>query len=177
MNNKKLNIHIDSNYIKPTTNQIPDELKELGVNVYNEKEFEKGVLLQVDLQLAEYELNQIQDKIDSNPNKTDLNQNDNNLKRKNKTFESYQQKKAKLDSKIEDYKNYLEDENENLNDGNIDNSQNKEDLIKLGEMTPFGTRMDFQKGTIFTLHSFMVSDCIIFSSNFKYPKLETKQLK
>ena len=61
----KLKVHIDSNLIKSTTT-VPDELKDLGVQAYDEDEFEKGVLLQVDLQVAEYELNKIKDQMDKN---------------------------------------------------------------------------------------------------------------
>jgi hypothetical protein len=149
MTSKKLNIQIDSNFIRPITDdQIPDELKVLGVNAFNEKEFEKGVLLQVDLQLAEYELDQIEyaigvdDKTSSNSSVDDTNEK--SLKRKNKIAESYKQKKAKLASKIDDYKSYLENTNQDNNRLTSGQSkiQNNEELVKLGEITPFTTQME-----------------------------------
>lgn len=36
----KLKVHIDSNFIK-STSTVPDELKDLGVQAYNENEFEE----------------------------------------------------------------------------------------------------------------------------------------
>jgi hypothetical protein len=159
----KLKVHIDSHLIKSTTS-VPDELKGLGVQAYNENEFEQGVLLQVDLQLAEYELNKIKDKIkqigadgdveflDDNDESTNNEQTTNEIKdskkRKNeKYFEQYQEKKLRLESKFEDLNNYMFQSNQHNedNDSNLtissSNSKDNENLIKSGEMTPFGTRL------------------------------------
>jgi hypothetical protein len=152
MASKKLNIQIDSNYIKPlTSDQLPTELRALGVNAFNEKEFEKGALLQVDLQLAEYELNQIRNGSDFDDDYADPVNGEHSTakkldgsgtKRKEKIVESYRQKKAKLESKLEDYKNYLEDASHR---DDVSKTLNHEDLVKLGEVTPFGSRLDLGK--------------------------------
>jgi hypothetical protein len=49
-------LHIDSKLIKSNSSALPDELKNLGVCAYDERDFESGVLSQVDKQIAEYEL-------------------------------------------------------------------------------------------------------------------------
>lgn len=64
--NPNFKLHIDSNLIKSNSSALPDELKSLGVCSYNENDFERGVLYQVDLQIAEYELNKAKKKLDLN---------------------------------------------------------------------------------------------------------------
>ena len=161
----KLKVHIDSNLIKSTTT-VPDELKDLGVQAYDEDEFEKGVLLQVDLQVAEYELNKIKDQmkkigVDGNGNfleeesskkeQTKTNDIKESKKRKNEayfnTFEQYKEKKLRLESKFEDLNNYMlhNEEDSNTTTASSSNSKDNENLIKSGEMTPFGTQLYFDK--------------------------------
>ena len=154
-----LKVHINSNLIK-STSTVPDELKDLGVSVYNENEFEQGVLLQVDLQLAEYELNQVKNRMekigvyenDDKSKKSDLSNKDeikSLKKRKNDKYlnaiEEYKEKKLKLESKVDDYHNYLQnidDKSKSASDCVVLNDNDS--LIKTGEMTPFGTRICFE---------------------------------
>lgn len=175
----QLKVHIDSNLIRKTTSSIPDELKDLGVNVYNENEFEEGVMLQVNLQLAEYELSKLKERmkkigvpegdndnesIDFEIEQTDNQNNEartsdeivNLKKRKNdkyqETIDKYKEKKLKLESQFQDYKNYLIKGNNNSRSAGAavaseaDSNDEEHDLVKLGEMTPFGTIIDFNKG-------------------------------
>jgi hypothetical protein len=135
--NGKLKLHIDSNLIKSNTSILPDELKDLGVCAFDENDFEKGVLLQVDCQIAEYELNKAKDKllakkindvdeessstsvssksIDSNEDSS-INQEPNsaNLKRKLNLQDKlcFVEKRAKLDSVLNDYNKYLNSSND-----------------------------------------------------------------
>ena len=134
LEHKKFKLHIDSNLIKSNTSILPDELKDLGVCAFDENDFERGVLLQVDCQIAEYELNTAKDKllfrkIDRKGVETDessslsSNSNDidstisNSLKRKLTHSDekvNLNEKKARLESVLNDYNDYL-------------NSQDKDD--------------------------------------------------
>lgn len=136
--NGKLKLHIDSNLIKSNTSILPDELKDLGVCAFDENDFEKGVLLQVDCQIAEYELNKAKDKLlakkvnnfdDDESNSTsasyksfdaieDSNSNQesttSNLKRKLNIQDElcFKEKKAKLNSVMNDYNKYINHAND-----------------------------------------------------------------
>ena len=48
-------LQIDSKLIRSNSSALPDELRDLGVCAYDEQDFEKGVLSQVDKQIAEFE--------------------------------------------------------------------------------------------------------------------------
>ena len=127
----------------------------------------KGVLLQVDLQLAEYELNRIkdrmkrigvngevndeeQDSINNNGNEETTNEIKELKKRRNEihfnTIEQYKEKKLRLESKFEDYNNYMlnVDKESSASNSGSSNSIDSENLINSGEMTPFGTRIHFE---------------------------------
>ncbi len=130
---KKFKLHIDSNLIKSNTSILPDELKDLGVCAYDENDFERGVLLQVDCQIAEYELNKAKSKLDNNQIDSDLanthnhgndasNSNDSTSdsssgsKRKLDGCSSgLFQKKARLESVLNDYSHYLNDDDQSSN--------------------------------------------------------------
>lgn len=130
--------------------------------------------LQVDLQIAEYELNKAKEKLktvnynkdedenddeESTNSSTDQNGNKSCIKRKKSQgafsrAENYNEKKARFETTIESFNNYLKDPKEKSKNRNKDNSKKSgssenegiEELIKNGEMTPFGTLIDFEKG-------------------------------
>lgn len=110
-------LHIDSKLIKSNSEVLPDELRSLNVCAYDENDFEKGILRQVDQQIAEYE----DDSSQSNDAKTS--------KRKSSNNTDHLKKKAKLSSLIDD-------------DSTQSEPNSIENLIKKGEMTPFGTVID-----------------------------------
>jgi hypothetical protein len=129
----EMKLRINSNLIKSSTSILPDELKTLGVNAFNENDFENGVLHQFNIQLATYELNKAKkqqqencnnkkittlpktrkrktDDFKSNENEIENNQNENvdddvNEIPMNNTAE-YLSKKAKLDAVLSDYNSY-----------------------------------------------------------------------
>lgn len=163
--NHGLKLHIDSNLIRSNSSILPDELKSLGVCAYDENDFEKGVLYQVDLQIAEYELHQAKRPKGKGaqpqpPTDDDQSTNDSTSKRPSSGEDDYSRKKARLESKIRDYNSYLNHDDESSssssslsNDPDQASSSNKrknehllEDMIKTGEMTPFGGSVDFDQG-------------------------------
>jgi hypothetical protein len=158
-NNFKL--HIDSNLIKPSLSSLPDELKDLGVCAYDENEFEKGVLFQFDLQLAEYELDEAKKKlkntsqnkhIDIDESTSSSSNSETNHKRKSDQFDpetvNYKEKKARLECTLVKYNKYLnsQDDSQSAQTASKNDEMVIEELIKTGEMTPFGTVIDFDKG-------------------------------
>jgi hypothetical protein len=176
-NDSQFKLHIDSNLIKSNESKLPDELKHLGVSAYDEREFEKGVMLQVDLQLSEYELNKCKQKMKQltggrqesdeehqQPSSDNDKQargsaeaNSTSTKRKNdsKAYsieESYKEKKSRLESTLKNFKDYLsngdraEASNELPEGNDTAATSSSELLIKAGEMTPFGTTIDFDSG-------------------------------
>lgn len=133
-------VHIDQALIKSSSSTLPDELKELGVCAYNENDFQKGVLYQVDMQLAEFELQEAEKK---GKKKTRSDEDDND--------DRYEQKRARLESTLENYSSYLtyneDDEPPTTTtvssdaaaaSGSADAEPESERMIKMGEMTPFG---------------------------------------
>lgn len=182
--NSQFKLHIDSHLIRSNSSELPDELRDLGVCAYNENEFQKGVLFQVDLQIAQHELEKAKQKLEneerrikSSTNKkvinnkndsTNDNKSDDNTKKRKSTellAENFLEKKVRLESTIDYYNNIInnaESHEDNADEDmisysplNDDDSQqtdsnsglpNKETLIKNGEMTPFGTIIDFEKG-------------------------------
>lgn len=159
-NNFKL--HIDSNLIKPSLSTLPDELKDLGVCAYDENEFEKGVLFQFDLQLAEYELDEAKKKLKSSSQTKHIDidestsssssNSETNHKRKSDQFDpktvNYKEKKARLECTLFNYNKYLnsQDDSQSAQSASKNDELMIEELIKTGEMTPFGTVIDFDKG-------------------------------
>lgn len=88
-------LHIDSNLIKSNSSALPDELKDLGVCAYDENDFEKGVLFQVDLQIAEYELNKAKHNLKDSKQSASLpeeNSRDEEPKKKRKNSHNYSAK-------------------------------------------------------------------------------------
>lgn len=149
-------VKINKTLIKKT-DSIPEELKSLGVNAYNENEFERGVMMQVDLQLAEYELQQAKAKmfkLGVNEDTSTTSENDSKQssgidelasikKRKNskvtETLEDFKKKRAKFDTKLNNIQNYIDNKPIQSSD---DSQMDAQRLIELGEMTPFGTTVD-----------------------------------
>ena len=134
-------VHIDQALIKSSSSTLPDELKELGVCAYNENDFQKGVLYQVDMQLAEFELQEAEKK---GKKKTRSDEDDDD--------DRYEQKRARLESTLENYSSYLtyneDDEPPTTTHissdtaattaASADAEPESERMIKMGEMTPFG---------------------------------------
>jgi len=132
--------------------------------------------LQVDLQIAEYELNKAKEKLkaskkikdndidesdddESTNSSSDQNGNNSSFKRKKSQSalsraENYNEKKARFETTVESLTKYFKDPKENeksLETGhskksNSSESDGIEEMIKNGEMTPFGTLIDFEKG-------------------------------
>ena len=129
--------------------------------------------LQVDLQIAEYELNKAKEKLKTNKLKggyddeeestnssSDQTGDKSSIKRKKSQgafsrAENYNEKKARFETTIESFNNYLKDPKEKENNRKKDDPKKSsgssengeiEELIKNGEMTPFGTLIDFEKG-------------------------------
>jgi DNA excision repair protein ERCC-6 len=208
--NNKFKLKINNQLIRADSQLLPDELKDLGVSAYDENDFQKGVLYQVDLQIAEYELNKAKQRLkdfhdifsstsssssttprslsptishlNDESKKTHLNEKESSAKtdknnnetsekkRKNEkqAADNYLEKRVRYESTIENYKSYLNKKSEptskssasndqsttlslslSLQSKNNKRSSNKneeetemEKLIKLGEMTPFGSRID-----------------------------------
>lgn len=136
-NNFQVNINKD--LIKSSSSTLPEELQSLGVKCFNENDFEKGVLLQVDLKIAEYEL----EKVKKNFNLSNLNENE-QFKRKSGQIstsndEDLIEKQAVLESKLKNYSLYLN--GESIEDSSDSNS-GLEERIKTGEITPFASLRD-----------------------------------
>ncbi len=143
----KFRLHINSNLIQSDDLTLPDELKSLGVCAYDERAFEKGVLDQMDMQIAEFNgTNDDSDDEDATTLKKVC------VKRKLGGIVSEGSSKKSKNSDIDGY-----DENDNeisyspLMDGEseaVEDAENAEQLIKTGEMTPFGTVVNFKQNSI-----------------------------
>jgi hypothetical protein len=125
LDSDQLKLRIDSNLIRSSTSVLPDELKNLGVLSYTENDFEKGVLHQFNVQLANFELNKTKQSLKrSTKRKSDeITQPDVNEDSNNINFEenqAYLKKKARLESTLKDYNSYLqENENSNSSDSSV----------------------------------------------------------
>ncbi len=54
--NGQLKLHMDSQVLaSDSSNELPEELRTLGVCAYDERTFQKGIMDQMGLQLAEFE--------------------------------------------------------------------------------------------------------------------------
>lgn len=140
-------LQIDQTLIKSASSSLPDELKELGVCAYNENDFQKGVLYQVDVQLAQFDLEQAA----TTRKKRSSRDGDDD---QDEEAAAYEQKKARLESTIETYSSYLnEPDGEASNDSDMradsasasalvtPQEDDTERMIKMGEMTPFGGKI------------------------------------
>lgn len=158
--NRKL--HIDSNLIKSSSSTLPDELRELGVCAYDESDFQKGVLYQVDVQLAEIELEKAsaaakkQEKSAKKRRSSELEEineddedEDDDLSR---ARQDYEIKKARLESHLDKESGIaaacLEEDSCSSTSiaatsfarvSNDDDDSQTDRMIKMGEMTPFGS--------------------------------------
>lgn len=158
--NRKL--HIDSNLIKSSSSTLPDELRELGVCAYDESDFQKGVLYQVDVQLAEIELEKASaaakkhEKSAKKRRSSELEEineddDDDDLSR---ARQDYEIKKARLESHLDKESGAaaacLDEDSCSSNSiaatsfaARVSNDDDKdsqtERMIKMGEMTPFGS--------------------------------------
>jgi hypothetical protein len=140
---------------------LPDELKTLGISAYDENDFENGVLLQVDMHIAQRELKEVSNK--SKNIKHDLSKSKNVKRRLTEDEEEqetdiYNEKRSKLQKTFQKYKKYLNEDSTNGDDKEDDEDEldlfskelinsdkmlidqsKKDQMIKRGEMTPFGT--------------------------------------
>ena len=154
--NGQFKLHLNSNLIQTDSSTLPDELRNLGVCAYDEQTFEKGLLHQMDRQIAEY--NNDSSDSDEDTAAVEVSSKQNGLKRKiapvNNTDNS---KKARTntDGPQSSENMNLEEFDDELNgisysplidEGN--NDSNIEQMIKNGEMTPFGTVVNFEKSSI-----------------------------
>lgn len=107
----------------------------------------------MNLQIAEYELQNAKKSTPSNSTKTTTTTTTNTSSKKRSSTEnlenSYEQKKARLESTLENYSSYLnneDDSTENSMQSGEEAASESERLIKTGEMTPFGGCIDFESG-------------------------------
>ncbi|RNA45173.1 DNA excision repair ERCC-6 isoform X1 [Brachionus plicatilis] len=134
-------VQISKDLIKSDSSSLPEELQSLGVKCFNENDFEKGVLLQVDLKIAQYELDQAK----KNSNYSSSSNHD-QVKRKSGQIsttndEKLAEKQAALESKLKNYNLYLNGESiEDSSDSNC----GPEEKIKSGEITPFASLLGKQ---------------------------------
>jgi hypothetical protein len=145
-------LQIDSKLIRSNSSALPDELRDLGVCAYDEQDFEKGVLSQVDKQIAEYESHKKrnQNQIDNETSQSSIEEEEkqpHGSKRRSADTDEIIKKKAKLFSSLS--------END---DTNQSDSNDIESMIKKGEMTPFGTLIEFDKETTVTSNKKKNSD-------------------
>ncbi len=150
IDHQKFKLHINSNLIQSDNLTLPDELKSLGVCAYDERAFEKGVLDQMDLQIAEFNGDDLDDCLDDDEVAT--------LKKvttKRKLVPSIVSESCSKKSKNNDIDAFDESYNEisysplvDEESRDIEDSENVEKLIKTGEMTPFGTVVNFKQGSI-----------------------------
>lgn len=154
--NGKFKLHLNSNLIRTDSSTLPDELKNLGVCAYDERTFEKGLLDQMDLQIAEYNHINNNDSSESDQ-EPDVNQNtkQNGLKRKIAPVNNNGKKARTSTEDLHPEDANLDEFNEELNGISYsplmdeeDNDSNIEQMIKNGEMTPFGTVVNFEKSSI-----------------------------
>lgn len=123
---KPFKLTVDSKLIRSNSSLLPDELRSLGIRAYDERDFEKGVLNQVDEQIAEFQLN-------ARPHPDETSQDsEKSTKRKSSENEDFYRKKSKLLNLIQ-----------NEDQESTQSESPAERLIKTGEMTPFGTVVDF----------------------------------
>ncbi len=147
-------LQIDSKLIRSNSSALPDELRDLGVCAYDEQDFEKGVLSQVDKQIAEFESHKKKNKnqIDNETSQSSIEDEErqhqpHGSKRRSTDTDEIIKKKAKLFSSL------IENDDTNQSDSN-----DIESMIKKGEMTPFGTLIEFDKETIVTSNKKKNSD-------------------
>lgn len=138
-NNTDFQVHINKDLIKSDSSSLPEELQSLGVKCFNENDFEKGVLLQVDLKIAEYELEQAKKDIIVHGDLTK-----DKLKRKSdqistSTDEKLFQKQTALESKLKSYNLYLSG---NSVEDSSDSNSGLDEKIKSGKITPFASILD-----------------------------------
>lgn len=153
-------LHIDASLIRSSSSTLPDELKELGVCAYNENDFQKGVLYQVDMQLAEYDLEQAEAKQKKSMQKkrpsSGLDEDEESC-----VEETYEEKRARLESTLETYSSYLDkdDESNSMPGGEVNETER---MIQMGEMTPFGGSI--LKFNIFYLRQTSIKCALVFLS-------------
>lgn len=135
-NKADFQVHIDKDLIKSNSSSLPEELQSLGVKCFDENDFEKGVLLQVDLKIAEYELEQAKkDKIVSgNFTNDELKRKSNQISKS--TEENLIEKQTALESKLKSYNLYLSG---NSVEDSSDSNSGLEEKIKSGKITPFAS--------------------------------------
>lgn len=122
-----MKLSIDSHLIKSSTEVLPDELKSLGVCSYNENDFEKGVLHQFNVQLATFELNKAQENLSKKRKSDQMTTEDGQLKSSTSTSNQalsvnekiYLEKKARLESTLNDYNSYLLNQEENSSSDSV----------------------------------------------------------
>lgn len=158
-------LHIDPSLIKSASSTLPDELRELGVCAYDESEFQRGVLYQVDVQIAEYELEKAETAAARNHNHQHHTTSDKSKKRRSNELDDdeeedeqvsrarqeYEMKKARLDAHLDmevTSRSLLEEDDESSSSNSgigsaapvVACDESTERMIKMGEMTPFGSK-------------------------------------
>lgn len=122
-----------------SSNELPDELRTLGVCAFDERTFEKGIIDQMGLEL---------DAFDAGHNSEMIDEAEGNVIKKRKLAKGRSSeengKKARTSNEFDgdgiSYSPLMDDEDEEE-----DQASNIEWMIKNGEMTPFGTVVDFEQ--------------------------------
>ena len=175
--NGKFKLQINSNLIHSDSSTLPDELKSLGVCAYDEQSFERGILDQMNNQINEYEN-------DSDSDESIIEETNNKISIKRKLATSTEtSKRTKLGT---EGPNRLSNEFDEELDGIswsplVDDEENEsndiEQLIKNGEMTPFGTVVNFEQNSIKQNNSEQSSSSKTLVKHKSDSKLMTREFK
>lgn len=150
--NGQFKLNLNSNLIHSDSSTLPDELKSLGVCAYDERTFERGLLDQMDLQIAEYESNYKQE-IDGSSSEEEEEEASELVK--NTPIKRKLSQANELNKKVNighDGNDLIDFDEESCGIsysplGDEEGNDDIEKMIKAGDMTPFGTVVDFKKNS------------------------------